>query len=177
MIARRGRLPYVNKDYESIREELIDRIPQLTERWTDFNTSDLGVVLLELFTGIADMLAYYIDSQSAECYLPTARQRQNIVNLCALVGYRMHGFIAASSRVKFTLPEPQVEDLLIPAGTEISAPDETTPVPFVTIRDITIPAGHVQVEADVIQGERMSEFFIGTGIPGTKIQLTSVQLS
>ncbi|MHB1001990.1 MAG: baseplate J/gp47 family protein [Armatimonadota bacterium] len=177
MTARRGRLPYVNKDYDSIREELIDRIPQLTERWTDFNASDLGVVLLDLFTGIADMLAYYIDAQAAECYLPTARQRQNIANLCALVGYRMHGPIAASSRVMFMLPEPLGDDILIPANTELSAPDENIPVPFVTVRDTTIPAGSTNIEVDVIQGEVMTEFFIGTGAPGAKVKLTRTDIA
>ena len=55
---------YINKDYESIRQELISRIPQLTENWTNYNSSDLGIVLLDLFAGVGDMLAYYIDSQS-----------------------------------------------------------------------------------------------------------------
>ncbi|MHB1002104.1 MAG: baseplate J/gp47 family protein [Armatimonadota bacterium] len=177
MTAKRGRLPYVNKDYDSIREELIDRIPQLTERWTDFNASDLGVVLLELFTGIADMLAYYVDAQAAECYLPTARQRQNIANLCALVGYRMHGPIAASSRVMFMLPEPLGDDILIPANTELNAPDENIPVPFVTVKDVTIPAGSINVEVDALQGEIMTEFFIGTGVPNAKVKLTRTDIA
>src|ERR1039457_645824 len=111
MATGRGRLPYVNKDYDSIREELLARIPQLTDRWTDFNVSDLGVVLLELFSGIADMLAYYIDAQAAECYLPTARQRSNIINLCSLIDYKLHGPVAASTRIAFTLSEPLAEDI------------------------------------------------------------------
>jgi hypothetical protein len=53
------------KDYESIRQELLAKVPQLTDRWTDFNPSDLGVVLLELFCGVGDMLSYYLDAQAA----------------------------------------------------------------------------------------------------------------
>jgi hypothetical protein len=78
----RAQLTYSSKDYASIRQELLDRVPQLTDRWTDFNASDLGVVLLELFCGIGDMLAYYLDAQAVEAFLPTARQRQSILNLC-----------------------------------------------------------------------------------------------
>jgi hypothetical protein len=40
----RASIAYTNKDYESIRQELLAKIPQLTDRWTDFNHSDLGVV-------------------------------------------------------------------------------------------------------------------------------------
>lgn len=171
MTARRGRLPYVDKDYDSMREELIARIPQLTERWTDFNASDLGVVLLELFAGIADMLAYYVDAQAAECYLPTARQRQNIANLCALVGYRLHGPIAASARVRFTLPQALAEDILIPSGSALIAPDEAMPVPFVTAQDLIIRAGQTQGEVDAVQGEPATEAFAGTGSPCVRIVL------
>lgn len=171
MTVRRGRLPYVDKDYDSIREELVARIPQLTERWTDFNASDLGVVLLELFTGIADMLAYYVDAQAAECYLPTARQRQNIANLCALVGYRLHGPIAASTRVTFSLSQTSAEDVLIPSATAVDAPDQAMPVLFVTARDLTIPAGEIQAEVDAVQGESITETFVGTGTPCAKITL------
>ena len=177
MNTRRGRLPYVDKDYDSIREELIARIPQLTERWTDFNASDLGVVLLELFAGIADMLAYYVDAQAAECYLPTARQRQNIANLCALVGYRLHGPIAASSRVVFTLGEPMDEDILIPSGTVISAADEIQPIYFTTVRDLNISAGNTIGEVDAIQGVPVTESFIGTGTSCEKVKLNRTDVA
>lgn len=90
-------LNYSNKDYESLRRELIARVPQLTDRWTDFNASDLGVVLLELFCGVGDMLAYYLDAQAAEAFLPTARQRQNIINLCKLIHYRLDTPVAATT--------------------------------------------------------------------------------
>ncbi|MHB1458430.1 MAG: baseplate J/gp47 family protein [Armatimonadota bacterium] len=177
MNTRRGRLPYVDKDYDSIREELIERIPQLTERWTDFNASDLGVVLLELFSGIADMLAYYVDAQAAECYLPTARQRQNIANLCALVGYRLHGPIAASSQVVFTLGQSLSEDIIIPSETAVSAADEIQPVPFVITRDLIIPAGNTIGEVDAVQGVIISESFIGTGTPCSRIILSRTDIA
>ena len=85
----RASITYSNKDYDSLRQELLARVPLLTDRWTDFNESDLGVVLLELFCGVGDMLVYYLDAQAAEAFLPTARQRQNVINLCKLINYRL----------------------------------------------------------------------------------------
>jgi hypothetical protein len=113
----RASISYTNKDYESLRRELLARVPQLTERWTDFNASDLGVVLLELFCGVGDMLAYYLDAQAAEAFLPTARQRQNVINLCKLIGYRLDGPVAATTTLRFSLAAPLAKDLLIPMGT------------------------------------------------------------
>ena len=42
--------------------------------WTDFNRSDPGVTLLELFAYLGDMLAYYQDAAAAEARLATRRR-------------------------------------------------------------------------------------------------------
>ena len=42
--------------------------------WTDFNRSDPGVTLLELFTYLAELLAYYQDKEAAEARLATRRR-------------------------------------------------------------------------------------------------------
>ncbi|OPZ81565.1 MAG: Baseplate J-like protein [bacterium ADurb.Bin429] len=172
MTATRGRLPYLNKDYTALREELLARIPQLTDRWTDFNASDLGVVLLELFAGVADMLAYYLDTQAAECYLPTARQRQHVIDLCALINYRLHGPLAATTRVRFTLAEPATALITIPARTVCRAQGEDGPIPFETLSACTIFPGLQEGEVDAWQGERSTLLYTGTGLPAQRLPLT-----
>ena len=32
----RASIAYTNKDYDSLRRELLGKVPQLTDRWTDF---------------------------------------------------------------------------------------------------------------------------------------------
>ena len=95
-----ARISYAAKDYEAIRQELVDRIPTITDRWTDFNASDLGMTLLELFCGVADMLAFYLDNQANEAYLPTALQRQNVIDLTRLVDYRLDRPVAAKHEMR-----------------------------------------------------------------------------
>ncbi|MHB9129730.1 MAG: putative baseplate assembly protein [Armatimonadota bacterium] len=172
MSTGRARLPYINKDYDAIRQELLARIPQLTDRWTDFNESDLGIVLLELFAGIGDLLAYYLDAQAAECYLPTARRRQSIIDLCALVNYRLHGPVAATTRVRFTLGQPAGRDLTIPAGTVCRAQGASAPIPFETVTDLVIAAGLSDGEVNARQGERRTEQVSGSGQSFQRIVFT-----
>jgi len=169
----RARLPYINKEYTAIRRELIARIPQLTDRWTDFNDSDLGIVLLDLFAGVADMLAYYLDAQAAECYLPTARQRQHLIDLCALINYRLHSAVAATTRLRFTLALPVTGDVVIPAGTVCQATDEADPIPFETVVDLRITTGETTGEVDARQGQRYTDQFTGTGQPFQRYRLTN----
>ncbi len=171
MSTTRGRLPYINKDYTALREELLARIPQLTDRWTDFNASDLGVVLLELFAGVADMLAYYLDTQAAECYLPTARQRQHVIDLCALINYRLHGPLAATTRVRYTLPAPATALITIPARTVCRAPGDDGPIAFETLDACTILPGLQYGEVDARQGERYTFIYTGTGLSSQRLSL------
>ena len=179
MSTGRARLPYINKDYDSIRQELLARVPQLTDRWTDFNESDLGVVLLELFAGVGDMLSYYLDAQAAECYLPTARRRQSIIDLCALVNYRLHGPLAASTRLRFTLSQPSTVVILIPAGTVCRVPaiGEIDAIPFETMFDVTIDVGQLTVEVDAQQGIRQSDTVTASGEAFQRIALSNSNIA
>ena len=144
----RASLPYTAKDYESLRRELVARIPQLTERWTDFNPTDPGMVLLELFCGVADMLFFYLDAQTAEAFLPTVRQRQNLINLCKLVGYRLDSPVAASTELRFSLPAVLDGDITIPARAVCRARlSDGTSIDFETTTAATIPRGAVTASA------------------------------
>jgi hypothetical protein len=173
----RASIAYTNKDYESLRRELLARVPQLTDRWTDFNASDLGVVLLELFCGIGDMLAYYLDAQAAEAFLPTARQRQNVINLCKLISYRLDTPVAATTTLRFALAAPLDEDLTIPAGTACRARLEDGDVEFETALDAVIPRGRTEVDVDARQGRRKSESFTGNGEPGQRLVLAGKRIA
>jgi hypothetical protein len=168
----KSKITYTNKDFESIRKELLTKIPRLTDRWTDFNHSDLGVVLLELFCGIADMLAYYLDVQAAEAFLPTARQRQNVIDLCKLIGYRLDTPVAATTTVQFSLSAPLSTDLVVPAETVCRALLDDGQAEFETVEDGLIPRGVLTVSVPARQGVRRTETFTATGQPFQRYRMT-----
>ena len=173
----RASIQYTNKDYESIRRELLAKIPQLTDRWTDFNHSDLGVVLLELFCGIGDMLAYYLDVQAAEAFLPTARQRQNVIDLCKLIGYRLDTPVAASTTLRFNLSAPLGTDLIVPAGTACRALIDDGQADYETVDKGLIPHGVLTVSVPARQGIRRTETFTATGQPFQCFRLTGESIA
>ncbi len=173
----RASISYSNKDYESLRQELLARVPQLTDRWTDFNESDLGVVLLELFCGVGDMLAYYLDAQAAEAFLPTARQRQNVINICKLIGYRLDTPIAATTTLRFSLSSVLDADLTIPAGNVCKASLDDGDVEFETAEDAVIPRSQLYVDVSARQGARKSEEFVSTGDRAQRFALSSTSIA
>ncbi len=173
----RASIAYTNKDYDSLRRELLGKVPQLTDRWTDFNASDLGVVLLELFCGVGDMLAYYLDAQAAEAFLPTARQRQNVIQLCKLIGYRLDSPVAATTTLRFSLAAPLEADLVIPARTRASARLDDGDVEFETVEEAILPRGQLSVDVNARQGRRKVETFTGAGEPNASFALTGTEIA
>src|SRR3954469_21557352 len=47
-----------DRDFEQIRDEAVARIPVHTPEWTNFNLSDPGMTLVELFAYMTDNLLY-----------------------------------------------------------------------------------------------------------------------
>lgn len=161
------------RDFEALRRGLLEKVPQVTERWTDHNPTDLGVVLLELFAGVGDMLAYYLDAQSAEAFLPTARQRQSVINLCKLISYRLDSPVAASTELKFHVGFPFDKDVVVPKGTRCRAFIDGEPIPFETSRETTLYRGQLEAFAPARQGQRELQSFIGTGLPWQEFRLSA----
>ena len=102
-------MSYTGRDVVAIRRSLVDMIPKLTDKWKDFNESDLGMIILELIAGAQDMQNFYFDAQAFETYLDTAVQEKNIRSLLRAMNYRIPliGPAKGSVRVKYKTDEPK----------------------------------------------------------------------
>lgn len=86
---------YTHRDYESIRSDLINAIPALTQEWTCREESDPGIVLIKLMSMFGDTLSYNLDKIALEMYLQTVTQRKNCAMILRLLGYKMHWYRSA----------------------------------------------------------------------------------
>lgn len=91
-----GSFSYVNRDYSEILSEVVARIAKITPEWTDWNQSDIGIAVLQLFSGIAEMLAYTQDMYANQLTLPTSTQRAATINLTKSLSYTMANSTPAS---------------------------------------------------------------------------------
>lgn len=99
-IAQIGKQPiidYVTKDYTGFRQGMLDLIPLLLPNWTDRSESDFGVVLIEMFAYVADILSYYQDRVANEAYLSTATQRRSVIELLRLIDYQVDPGLSAGA--------------------------------------------------------------------------------
>lgn len=83
--------------------------------WRASGADDLGIMLLEMWAYLADILAFYDEVHAHECYLRTARLDSSVRNLVARLGYRPRPAVA--SQVELALFADGRTALSLPAGT------------------------------------------------------------
>jgi len=152
-------LDYTSRDQESIFNDMKDRIQFYVKEWTDQNETDPGIWLLRLFSGMGDVLHWYIDRMVSEGFLPTAITRSSVIKLLKLIDYTPDSAIPATVDLTFTLASTQVEDVIIPAGTECQTPSggTETAILFETLVELTIAAGSLNGTVSAVEGQTLSE--------------------
>ncbi|RME02967.1 MAG: hypothetical protein D6805_08175 [Planctomycetota bacterium] len=97
------RINYTNKDYESLLADLKQLAQSKLPEWTDFSPSDPGVVLLECFAYLADIMLYYQDRIAQESFPHTAVEKRNVKNLLRLIGYEFQGALPARTIMRLDI--------------------------------------------------------------------------
>ena len=165
-------IDYTSRDYYSLRDELLNRVriavnsdTATNRRWTGDDPSDFGVALVEAFAYMGDVLNYYVDRIANESYLPTASQRQNVINLAESYGYRPAGFRAAYLTLRFS--NTSDADYTLPAGTQVSgqvaSDDIVEEVIFTTLEEVIVPAAVGDAAGTVSVGATHTESIAARG--------------
>jgi uncharacterized phage protein gp47/JayE len=121
-------IDYTSRDYASLVNDMLNLIPSYLPEWTDRSPGDFGVVLIELFAYMGDILNYYSDRIANEAFIGTAQQRQSVLNLASLLDYTPYNSVAATTSpltnppggLQFTIATPSPTPVLIPQGTQVS---------------------------------------------------------
>lgn len=96
-------IDYTNRDYYAIRQALIERVSDRTgAAWKGTDANDFGLALIEAFAYMGDLLNYYIDRVANESYLLTATQRESLLNIAAMYGYRPANYVSAFADLSIT---------------------------------------------------------------------------
>lgn len=128
-----------NRRYDEIVTELRTRIPRYTSEWTDFNDSDPGITLLQLFAWLSDMLLYRMGRVPELNYL----------KFLELLGIQLRAAEPAVAEITFPLLATAAPSVIIPARTQASAEaaDSARPVVFETDRAVTA----IKAELNAVQ--------------------------
>jgi uncharacterized phage protein gp47/JayE len=106
-------LPTPNLDdrsFDDIVEEAIRLIPQYCPEWTNYNPSDPGITLIELFAWMTEMILYRLNKVPDKVY----------VTLLDLIGIKLRPPQPASTMVTFNLVEGADTGVWVPKGTQVA---------------------------------------------------------
>lgn len=143
-------IDYTNRDFYSLREELIARVKERIPEWYGTDSSDFGIALVEAFAYMGDVVSYYTDRVANESNILTASQRSSIINLAKTYGYNPAGYQAASCTLSFT--NSSLAGITLPVNTQVFGKvvdgDVVRQIIFTTTSAITVPASsNAQVAA------------------------------
>lgn len=148
---------YTEKDIVALRKKMIDLIKEETTNWSDFNESDLGMVLVDTICGTADMLNYYLDRQANEVFLDRAEEPKNIRSILNTMNYRIPFKRSAEGTVRFIIPDGiNANDIVIPRYTELASSFDNGKR-YVTKEERVLVSREEMVEVPVIQGQLVTQ--------------------
>jgi hypothetical protein len=132
----RGPIRYTNKDYESLRGAMLELARERLPEWTDHSPSDLGVMLVEMFAAMGDVVLHYQDRLANESYLETALERRSVVHLLRLIGYELAPPAAASADLTLLFAPDATGTATIATGATFTTSREATgtAIPFQYVR-------------------------------------------
>ncbi|MEU4682488.1 baseplate J/gp47 family protein [Streptomyces xinghaiensis] len=105
-------IDYTARDYDTLRQVVLDRLALTSPGWVERHAPDLGVTLVELLAHTADLISYQQDAVATEAYLDTARRRVSVRRHVRLVDYPMHDGCNARALVAVEVARP----LTLPPG-------------------------------------------------------------
>jgi len=101
-------IDYSASDFDTLRQNLIDYVKAAFPLdYNNFQSSDFGVLLIELMAAVGHIQSNKSDFLANENYIGTARSRDSVKRLLELIGVRMKGPISAAANASITYDTDQ----------------------------------------------------------------------
>jgi Baseplate J-like protein len=116
-----GQIDYRRGTFATFRRALLDQladIPELSGLRSRMS-SDYMITLLELWSAVADVLAFYNDRTANEAFIRTATARDSVLRLVRLIDYHLAPGLAATTWLTFSLERGT--SAAIAAGTRVQS--------------------------------------------------------
>ena len=157
-------IDYSNRDYDSIRADLLSRATEIVPEWTARTSSDFGVLFVDLWSYFADVLHYYIDRAAGEAFIGTATQRESLLALASLFDYNPQLQTSATATVTVVGENiPGGETVVIPINTTFVAPATSErPIIYFTSTQSASASASANAIITVVEGLQVNDETVGT---------------
>ncbi|MFI9271863.1 baseplate J/gp47 family protein [Kitasatospora sp. NPDC052896] len=136
-------IDYTSRDYVGYRTSLLNYATQVLPTWTSRSPADFGVLMVEIFSYLGDIVSFYQDRIQDESFLATATLPSSVMAIAQQLGYVPYTAQPAQGSVAFSPTSSLTAPTVLPAGTQVITAFQQNldaPVFYETQDDITVPA-------------------------------------
>ena len=165
---------YAGRDFDTLVNDLEFRLKsRFGSDYSDFSTSSMGVLLIDVMSYAMTQLAWYQDRRATEGFLQTARKRSSVSRLTRPLGYQMRPATSATVALQVTPEEAQAFEWKVYAGFSFSGPEGLV---FEALEDVTWAAGSTATQ-DVLVREGSTKIATSTSNGSENIEVRLPGLS
>jgi len=158
---------YASRNFSNIKRDLLRRARVVAPTWTDRDPSDFGMMFVDLWSYMGDVIHFYIDRASKEAFIQTATQRESVLAFANLYDYRPNFRTAAEAIVY--VANTTGASVTLPANTRFRVIHNDVYYTLHTPADITIPELETSA-VPVFEGNRVDEEVLTASAPGSPNQ-------
>jgi hypothetical protein len=160
---------YAAKDYGSIFDALLRRLKVVyADTYNDYASGSVGIMLTDLMAYAAGQLCWYLDRQTSDCYLETARTRAAVNRLVKQLGYKMRPASAATVDLTVTFTPALPGPGQLQAGFRFAGPAGLI---FESLAPTFLPTGTTTVTVPCREGETRRIGYTGDGLQNQRYRL------
>lgn len=167
--------PY-QRSFNSIKKQLLTSLRKNAPEITDYTEGNVLILVISIFSAIAEVIHYYIDNMARETFFTTARRYSSLYKHAKLVDYHIKAGVPASTDLTLSYENPNhsaSESIEIPIGTKFTSDDGKV---WINTKRIEWAAGLQGVVVPVVQmHEARTDISLGTiTYQGIAIQLGNI---
>lgn len=145
-----------DRDFHQLLEEARNRLARTCPEWTDRSPSDPGMVLLELFAHLTEVMIYRLNRLPEKAFIEFLR----------LIGVRLVPPAAAAATLHFSRTGPDERAIQIPRGTRVTLNNPAeggAPPVFSTLRTVALDPQSSRIEVRALHCELIEGELAGAG--------------
>jgi len=160
----------------NIQESILNYLKTLPdyETWKDMFESSVGKTVVDLMSGISELLMFKMDGRLKEQYLFTALNQTSMYLIADMLGYNVNRKAPATGTVDLIFSSPTPEKILLSAGTVL---DGTPPITILDTVEIPIGTTKYSLTGNKINAiEGYKEYILLTSTPTNSYYFNGLQL-
>jgi hypothetical protein len=107
-------LNYTSQDYWSLKSRMLEMIKEkFSNDFNDITEASLGLMIVELYAFVADLLSFKIDQIANEVYIDSVTELENAFRISKLVGFKPLPPVPARTMLVAKINNPYSHDIII----------------------------------------------------------------